>query len=65
MTPTLLVSALAVFLAGFCAGTLAVLVVSMHRGARRSFLSANHAEHAGAIARRALTGTRDTHGEDR
>jgi hypothetical protein len=59
MILALLIVALAIFLAGACAGILAALVVSIHRARRTPFLSATHERRSDSITRRALTGIRD------
>ncbi len=64
MILALLITALAVFLAGAAAGILAVVVVSIHRGARTPFLSGTPGKRSGDIARRVLTGIRDDSRED-
>ena len=54
MILALLILALAVFLAGACAGILVALVISIHRARRTPFLSAPHEKSADARACRSL-----------
>jgi hypothetical protein len=60
MALTLLFLLLAVFLTGFCAGILTVLVVSIHRGVQIPFLLATRGKRADATGQRAPTGTDGT-----
>jgi hypothetical protein len=65
MILALVILALAIFLAGACAGIFAALVLSIHRARRTPFLSAPRGSRPDAIARRALTGIRDDREEAR
>jgi len=59
MSSILAVLSIVVFLGGAACGMLVLFIISIHR-TRRAPLSGTHAEHAGAVSRRVLTGGRVT-----